>query len=139
MVNKLVVLAGKSSSQGCSKRLSDEAAGSGTTETYPCGTSQGGTRLRTKSETFFSSPMSRCLLVGTCKRDGDLHRLRRYGSRWARIYGHGPREQERPPVHGYRVESIRWPSSLVPCGEHSSRDYWCGAGVPRQCLVSPRG
>ena len=32
-----------------------KAAESGTTEAYPCGTSQGGTRLRTKLEGIFSS------------------------------------------------------------------------------------
>ena len=127
---------GSPSLQGCSKRFYDKAAGSGTTEAYPCGTSQGGTRLRTKSETFFSSPMSRCLLAGMCKQDGDLHRLRRCGSRWARIYGHAPTEQERLPVHDYRVDSIRWMTPPVPCEEHSSADCLCGAAGLRQCLVS---
>ena len=66
-----------------------------------------GKRPRTKSETFFSSPVSSCLSAGRCRQDGDLHRLRRCGSRWARIYGRIPREQERQPVHGCRVGSIR--------------------------------
>src|SRR5437588_12471686 len=123
---------------GCSKRLSTRPQAEQTPEVYPLGYIEDFCETRTTLRVFFSSRLSRCLLVGMCRQDDDLHRLRQYGSRWARISGHVLKEQERQPVHGYRVDSTRWPPPPVPCGEHSSRDYLCGAGVPRQCLVSRR-
>ena len=103
------------------------------------GTSQGDARLRTMLGAFFSSPIfSSCPLGGTCKQDDDLHRLRRFGSRLARIYGHVPTEQGRLPVRGCRVDSIRWRPPPVPCGEHFSADCLCEAAGLRQCLVSLR-
>jgi hypothetical protein len=46
---------------GCSKWHPSKAAGSGTTEAYPCGTSQGGTRLRTTRGVIFSILLMRII------------------------------------------------------------------------------
>jgi hypothetical protein len=51
------------------KMFSSEATGSGATETYPCGTSQGDERPRTKLEEIFSS---RLQFADGALQDGNL-------------------------------------------------------------------